>query len=672
MSLKQLGCALPRPSIPSGVPLAPVARRRSHATFVPTATSPTTTRPLHSRRALNRSYRINDPLPNQISSPATTAPASIPVAVHHITGQPTYATLDGEPFFCPIACDPCCRIGYNRIPDPSCPCFRCHTLATTTPLTTDDHLIQRRHRLGPITNISQEAVQDYSNYDQLDRTQAHPHPSQENLVELAAFARQRAYHAIESNDHNTARHTAQPTPQDGDMDTSIILPSSAEIQDDIKNALSVHPDADDKNAVALARALSAFLLEEYHPRSTDIPEDVVTSITEAFHFCVPRIAIVEAMLDDPDFMALLATRAPQLLPAPAAPAAPRRPPPIPAPLPAAVVADVMRRHNAANWRPGQAKQAVSYALATASGARLNLTPKRISPFISRKGSNKTATDEATFKPQGRVALQTHGTAVVDRFNNSAQASAIEARVTSVSWSRNGNIILTPQEGISLTTLRMESCPILNIVFGVPFRALFPGEIFSATVRDITLCYGTQGDRYTVDELISQIVDAPANRVDRTTLADNHRFTQSSERLAGDPNQLTIGLIVHFVTKEARNNLVAGINGSHKIVMNGTRYSVVAYKQSSARPVQCIKCWALGHWQSSCTSTRRVCGICASSEHTKDGHFCETCNLWGTPCAHKAKLCINCRGGHPAFSYQCLKAQINADVAQRSGAARLNV
>ncbi|KDQ09276.1 hypothetical protein BOTBODRAFT_179138 [Botryobasidium botryosum FD-172 SS1] len=658
--MPQLDCALPCQSIPSGVPLAPVACHRSHATFVPIATSPTTTRPLHSCRALNRSYRINDPLPNQVSSPATTAPASAPIAVHHITGQPTYATLNGEPFFCPFACDPCCRIGYNRIPDPACPCYRCHSLATTTPLTIDNHLIQHRHRLGPITNISQEAVQDYSNYNALDRTQAHPHPSQENLVELAAFARQRAYHTIEANDRTSAQ-------QWGNYRRSLTTTRreiDGQHRDDIRNALSVHPDADNKNAVALARALSAFLLEEYHPRSTDIPEDVVTSIMEAFHFCVPRIAVFDAMIDDPDFMALLTTRAPQLLPAPAAPAAPRRPPPVPAPLPAAVIADVLRRHNA--------KQAVSYALATSSGARPNPTPKRISPFLSRKRSNKTATDKATFKPQGRVALQTHGTAVVDRFNNSAQASAIEARVTSVSWSRNGNVILTPQEGISLTTLRMESCPILNIIFGVPFRALFPGEIFSATVRDITLCYGTQGDRYTVDELISQIVDAPANRVDRTTLADNHHFTQSSERLAGDPNQLTIGLIVHFVTKEVHNNLVVGINGSHKIVMNGTRYSVVPYKQSLARPVQCTKCWALGHWQSSCTSTRRVCGICASSKHTKDGHFCETCNLWGTPCAHKAKLCINCRGGHPAFSYQCLKAQINADVAQRSGAARLNV
>ncbi|KDQ06549.1 hypothetical protein BOTBODRAFT_181476 [Botryobasidium botryosum FD-172 SS1] len=592
------------------------------------ATSPITTRPLHSRRALNQSYQINDPLPNQISSPATTAPASDPIAVHHITGQPTFATLDSKPFFCPIAC---------------------HSLATTTPLTTDNHLIQRHHRLGPITNLSQEAVQDYSNFNVLDCTQAHPHPSQENLVELAAFARQRAYHAIESNNRDTAHHTAQPTSQDGDMDTSAILPSSNEIQEDIKNALSVHPDADDKNAVALARALSAFLLEEYHPRSSDIPKDAITSITE------PSTSVSPA---SPSL---------RLLPAPAAPATPRRPPPIPTPLPAAVVADVMCRHNAANWRPGQAKQAVTYALATSSGARANPTPKRVTPFLSRKGSNKTATNEATFKPQGRVALQTHGTAVVDRFN-SAQASAIEARITSISWSRNGNVILTPQEGISLTTLRMEACPILNIVFGVPFQALFPGEIFSVTVRDITLCYGTQGDRYTVDELIAQIVDAPANRVDRTTLADNHRFTQSSERLAGDPNQLTIGFIVHFVTKEARNNFVAGINGSRKIIMNGTRYSVVPYKQSLARPVQCTKCWALGHWQSSCTSTRCVCGICASSEHTKDGHFCETCNLWGTPCAHKAKLCINCRGGHPTFSYQCLKAQINADVAQRSGAA----
>ncbi|KDQ08216.1 hypothetical protein BOTBODRAFT_179988 [Botryobasidium botryosum FD-172 SS1] len=65
------------PADTTRVPLALCARLAPTPPSL-SSMSPTTTRPLHSRRALNRSYWISDPLPNQISSPASTAPASDP------------------------------------------------------------------------------------------------------------------------------------------------------------------------------------------------------------------------------------------------------------------------------------------------------------------------------------------------------------------------------------------------------------------------------------------------------------------------------------------------------------------------------------------------------------------------------------------------------------------
>ncbi|KDQ15240.1 hypothetical protein BOTBODRAFT_174097 [Botryobasidium botryosum FD-172 SS1] len=256
-------------------------------------------------------------------------------------------------------------------------------------------------------------------------------------------------------------NTGAPQSQEPDMaDTSILLPLLTDIQADIDHTLSVHPDADDTNLVTLTAATSAFLLREFHPRSDNIPKGVINSVLEIFHYCIPCTRIVNALLDNPYFMAILATCAPQLLPT----------------------------ANNANWHPSQAKPTISYALAAASTRTLvyprgcymlkrssstpahtpNPTPKKISPYITRKGSNKMATDEATFKPLGRVTLQTHGTVVVDHFNNSTQVSAIEAHITSVSWSRNRIIILTPQESILLAMIHIELCPILNTVFGVLF------------------------------------------------------------------------------------------------------------------------------------------------------------------------------------------------------------
>ncbi|KDQ15241.1 hypothetical protein BOTBODRAFT_174098 [Botryobasidium botryosum FD-172 SS1] len=94
------------------------------------------------------------PLPNQISSPATTAPLPTPLTVHHITGQTTLASIDGIPFFCPLYCDSCNCPGYRRIPDPDCLCNHCTTLTNTMPITVDDLLIQRHCLLSDTTNIN--------------------------------------------------------------------------------------------------------------------------------------------------------------------------------------------------------------------------------------------------------------------------------------------------------------------------------------------------------------------------------------------------------------------------------------------------------------------------------------------------------------------------------------
>ncbi|KDQ11473.1 hypothetical protein BOTBODRAFT_177309 [Botryobasidium botryosum FD-172 SS1] len=120
-----------------------------------------------------------------------------------------------------------------------------------------------------------------------------------------------------------ANTTAPPNPDmdTGDMSTSL-PPSSANIQANIDNTLSVHQDADNTNIVALMVAASAFLLREFHPRSTNIPEDTINSILEIFHYTIPHTQIVDIMLHGPDFMALLASRAPQLLPAANTPARP--------------------------------------------------------------------------------------------------------------------------------------------------------------------------------------------------------------------------------------------------------------------------------------------------------------------------------------------------------------
>ncbi|KDQ09157.1 hypothetical protein BOTBODRAFT_179329 [Botryobasidium botryosum FD-172 SS1] len=207
------------------------------------------------------------------------------------------------------------------------------------------------------------------------------------------------------------------------------------------------------------------------------------------------------------------------------------------------------------------------------------------------------------------------------------------------------------------------------IYGVSFRALRTGEVFGAVVRDVTLCYDTQGDQYTVDELVAQIVDEPLNAVDPTTLADNHRLLQSAEKLAHNPDQVVVSLLVNFITRETRDRFLLGINNSHKIQMRGSRYTTSTFKPPSTRVVQCIKCWQLGHWISTCPVVGKICGICASTQHSKEEHYCEVCHKYGSPCQHKAKLCINCKGDHPAYTMKCTKRYVNADVAQRLGAAR---
>ncbi|KDQ09396.1 hypothetical protein BOTBODRAFT_179099 [Botryobasidium botryosum FD-172 SS1] len=489
----------------------------------------------------------------------------------------------------------------------------------------------------------------------------------------------------------TTSNTNNVPPPVGDMDTSIIAPPSwRDIKTDIENALSVHAEGATPNIVALTAAASAYMIEEYHPRSEDIPEDAISSIMEIFHFTIPHSRILDELIDDPDFMSLLAARAPQLLAAPNAPPRPRShagqagPPPL-SPRPV-------------QWCPGMAKPTITYALASAAAVgKPQPPPKKVSPLITRKTNrNRSNPDEATFKPLDQVPLRQQGAAVVEHHNTICQASGHKACIVAVTWSRAGNLILSPATGISLETLRTESLDALRAIYGVSFHTLHTGEVFGAVVRDVTLCYSTQGDQYTVEELIAgvgrsaggaraalradlshlsgvhehtrvqrhysiaQIVDEPLNSIDPTTLADNHRLMQSAEKLAHNPDQIVVSLLVNFVTCETRDRFLLGINNSHKIQMRGLRYTTSAFKPPSTRVVQCIKCWQLGHWISTCPAVGKVCGICTSTQHSKEEHYCEVCHKYGAPCQHKAKLYINCKGDHPTYT---MKWQANVAHSQ---------
>ncbi|KDQ05505.1 hypothetical protein BOTBODRAFT_182514, partial [Botryobasidium botryosum FD-172 SS1] len=481
------------------------------------------------------------PLPNQLSSPPVHAPRAPPIATHHITGETTYVALDGHPFFCPILCDSCTRPGFRYIVDENCPCARCTTFTTAPVATPTDIIAQRRRRLGPIDNLSYNDLQHLSEGDLFERLYPVHHASQENLPELAALARVNYEDALPTDPDNAASTSNVPPPE-GDMDTSIIAPPSwRDIKTDIENALSVHSEGATPNIVALTAAASAYMIAEYHPRSEDIPEAAVDSILEIFHYSITRSRILDELIDDPDFM-------------PRSRAGQTGPPPLP-PRPV-------------QWRPGMAKPAITYALASAAAVgKPQPPPKKVSPLITRKTNrNRSNPDEATFKPLDRVSIRQQGAAVVERHNTICQASGHEARIVAVTWSRAGNLILSPATGISLETLQTESLDALRAIYGVSFRALRTGEVFGAVVRDVTLCYGTQGDQYTVDELVAQIVDEPLNAVDPTTLADNHRLLQSAEKLAHNPDQIVVSLLVNFITRETRDCFLLGINNSHKVQM----------------------------------------------------------------------------------------------------------
>ncbi|KDQ06127.1 hypothetical protein BOTBODRAFT_181873 [Botryobasidium botryosum FD-172 SS1] len=474
-----------------------------------------------------------------------------------------------------------------------------------------------------LDNLSYNDIQHLSEGDLFERLYPSHHASQENLPELAALARVNHEDAAAANDPENAtawlsfRRSIRRLNYDIDVQHQPHpVPGGGYGHFNHRSSFGATP-----NIVALTAATAAFLTQEYHPRSEDIPEDAIDSIVEIFNFAIPRLKILDQLIDDPDFMSLLAARAPQLLPTPNTPPRPRShtgqtgPPALP-PRPI-------------QWRPGAAKPAITYALASAA---------------------------AIGKPQPPPK----------------RASGHEARIVAVTWSCAGNIILSPSPGISLETLRTESLEALRAIYGVSFCALRTGETFGATVRDVTLCHGTQGDQYTVDELVAQIVDEPLNLVDPTTLADNHRLMQSAEKLAHNPDQIVVSLLVNFITRKMRDRFLLGINGSHKIQMRGSRYTTSAYKPPSTRVIQCTKYWQLGHWISTCPTVGKICGICASTQHSKEEHYCEVCHKYGAPCQHKAKLCINCKGNHPAYTMKCTKRYVNANanVAHSQDAANV--
>ncbi|KDQ07730.1 hypothetical protein BOTBODRAFT_180408 [Botryobasidium botryosum FD-172 SS1] len=251
--------------------------------------------------------------------PGSQIPSPTSSLAHPSTHLTTYVALDGHPFFCPIHCDSCTCPGFRYIVDKNCPCARCTTFATTPIATPTDIIAQRCRRLGPIDNLSYNDLQHLSEGDLFERLYPTHHASQENLPELATLARINYEDALPTDPDNAASWLAFR-----DMDTSIIAPPSwRDIKTDIENTLSVHSEGALPNIIALTVVASAYMIAEYHPRSEDIPEATVDSILEIFHYSITRSCILDELIDNPDFMSLLAARAPQLLPAPNTPPRPR-------------------------------------------------------------------------------------------------------------------------------------------------------------------------------------------------------------------------------------------------------------------------------------------------------------------------------------------------------------
>ncbi|KDQ12162.1 hypothetical protein BOTBODRAFT_176690 [Botryobasidium botryosum FD-172 SS1] len=307
---------------PAAPPLPRHHRHLRHRRHRPP--SPIVPRRLHSRRALLRSARIADPLPNQLSSPPVHTPRAPPIATHHITGEITYIVLDGHPFFCPISCDSCTRPGLRYIVDKNCPCARCTTFATAPVATPTDIIAQCHCRLSNIDNISLTDLQHLSEGDLFERLYPIHHTSQENLPELAALAHINHEDALPTDPDNVAswlafHHSIRRLNYDIDVQhQQRPAPGGGYGHFD-----HLHSEGATPNIVALTAAASAYMIAEYHPRSDDIPEAAVDSILEIFHYSITRSRILDKLIDDPDFMSLLAARAPQLLPAPNAPPRPR-------------------------------------------------------------------------------------------------------------------------------------------------------------------------------------------------------------------------------------------------------------------------------------------------------------------------------------------------------------
>ncbi|KDQ19702.1 hypothetical protein BOTBODRAFT_170757 [Botryobasidium botryosum FD-172 SS1] len=249
-----------------------------------------------------------DPLPNQLSSPPTHTPHPPPIATHHITSEPTYIALDGHPFFCPLLCDSCTRPGFRYIIDNTCPSARCTTFATTPVATPTDIIAQRRCQLDSVANISFNNVQHLSESDLFKRLYPVHHASQEILPELAALARVNHKDALPMDPDNAAAWLA--------FQRSIRrLNYDINIQHQPR-PVPVHSEGVTPNIVALTAAMSAYLLSEYHPRSEDISESAIASILEIFHYAIPHSKILDELIDNQDFMSLLAAQAPNSFPPP--------------------------------------------------------------------------------------------------------------------------------------------------------------------------------------------------------------------------------------------------------------------------------------------------------------------------------------------------------------------
>ena len=304
-------------------------------------------------------------------------------------------------------------------------------------------------------------------------------------------------------------------------------------------------------------------------------------------------------------------------------------------------------------------RAASSAKASAKAPPVSLTPKVVHPYVTRK--KRPPPTDAVFRQNSPSAPGHSGLVGVNAFNAAAEEADSPLRVAALSWTKAGHVALTPLPPNTVADLWEDAEDILDTIF--------PGRDFHAF--DIETPYGVLVKNVPCrpsGELLSPIPVAITAALSVGLTADDVHDRSRwmvTPHVLNLPATTTADLLINF--KELDDRRIA-LNVRY-VIIAGTRYPISKFVESNKRYVQCRRCWDLGHFASSCTRTPR-CVICSSTRHTRDGHFCEVCGVFGVVCQHKKVSCVNCKGtDHISSARSCLAAIVKKGPPSKRGGAR---